>query len=99
MIGLPSDIILASLWNIILAKEVNMKPGKVTFMLADTHIYSNHLEPALDYIKAYNNLKNPEVGYYDYMISYLAALHYFEPSLFTILNYDVDKVIKFNINV
>ena len=49
MIGLPSDIILAALWNILLANEVGMKPGKITMMLGDTHIYEEHFSKAQDY--------------------------------------------------
>jgi len=41
-VGLPSDIILASLYVIMLAKETGLKPGKVTMNFGDAHIYEDH---------------------------------------------------------
>lgn len=46
MVGLPSDIVLAAAWNILLANEVDLKPGKLTFNLGDCHIYEEHYEQA-----------------------------------------------------
>ena len=42
MIGLPSDVILATTWNHLLANELGFEPGRVIFMLGDCHIYENH---------------------------------------------------------
>lgn len=50
MIGLPSDVIFASAWNIMLANEVGLIPGKITFTLGDTHIYEEHIEQAKEYL-------------------------------------------------
>jgi thymidylate synthase len=44
MIGLPSDAVFAAAWNIIIANEVNLKPGFVTMTLGDCHIYDQHRE-------------------------------------------------------
>ena len=49
MIGLPSDIILAAVWNAMLANEVGLKPGKITMDLGDTHIYEEHFKQAQEY--------------------------------------------------
>jgi len=46
IIGLPSDIVFHALLLILLAQEVGLKAGDLTFQLGDTHIYSNHLEQA-----------------------------------------------------
>lgn len=52
MVGVPSDAILAAAWNIILANEVGMVPGKITMMLGDTHIYEEHWDTVEDYVAA-----------------------------------------------
>ena len=44
MVGLPSDVILAYVWNVMLANEVGLKPGAITFMLGDCHVYEQHFD-------------------------------------------------------
>ena len=46
MIGLPSDMILAGAWLIILANELGFKPRYVHMHLGDTHIYKEHWDNA-----------------------------------------------------
>ena len=50
MIGLPSDVVLAAAWNIIMANELGLKPGKLVFMLGDTHIYDSHFPLVQEYL-------------------------------------------------
>jgi len=50
MIGLPSDVIFAAAWNMAIANEVGLKPGNITFMLGDTHIYEEHIAGAEEYL-------------------------------------------------
>lgn len=50
MIGLPSDVILAAIFNILMAQAACLKPGKITFMLGDCHIYEEHLPNAKLYL-------------------------------------------------
>jgi thymidylate synthase len=51
MVGLPSDFILAALMVITLAKEFNLRPGKIKLDLGDCHIYKEHYEGAVEYCK------------------------------------------------
>ena len=51
MIGLPSDVILAAAWNILIAEHLGLNPGKLVFMLGDTHIYESHVENAFEYVR------------------------------------------------
>ncbi len=44
MIGLPSDIVLAAIWLIMLANEFGMSLGTITMQLGDCHIYEEHVE-------------------------------------------------------
>lgn len=51
MIGLPADIILASVWTMLLANECGFEAGRINMMLGDTHIYTNHLDGTMQYLK------------------------------------------------
>jgi thymidylate synthase len=50
MIGLPSDVVLAAAWNILMANQLGLNPGTLTFMLGDTHIYKSHFPDVTDYL-------------------------------------------------
>jgi len=63
MIGLPADFVLAAIWVIILANEVNLRPGTITMMLGDCHIYDEHLDQAEMYINnVYRYLGNLQMS-------------------------------------
>ncbi len=49
MIGVPADIILAYTWIVSLANEFNMKPGRVTMVFGDCHVYADHIDNAMIY--------------------------------------------------
>ena len=51
MVGLPSDIIFAAAWNILIAQETDYIPGDITFMLGDTHIYTSHIPNTHKYLR------------------------------------------------
>ena len=55
MVGLPSDVIFAWAWNVMLANDVGLRPGRITFMLGDTHIYKEHRDVARIYLNRVNN--------------------------------------------
>jgi thymidylate synthase len=59
MIGLPSDIILAYVLNLLVANDVKCVPGEIIMNLGDTHIYEPHYEGAQEYID------NVRVAYMD----------------------------------
>lgn len=43
-IGLPSDVVLASVMLISLSREVDLKPGRIIMNFGDTHLYGEHWE-------------------------------------------------------
>lgn len=51
MIGLPSDVVFAAAWNIAIANEVGLTPGRITMTLGDTHIYEEHSNNADEFLK------------------------------------------------
>jgi thymidylate synthase len=94
MIGLPSDIIFAAAWNMVIATQVGMIPGELTFMLGDTHIYEQHYNEAFKYIKSV------EGHYFKYINSYIdrtATVHNFNKDMLTISSYRPQKSIKFEL--
>ncbi len=97
MVGLPSDIVLAAAWTIILANQCGFKPGKVTMMLGDTHVYANHMPGVVDYLarlEAYPGYSSPS-----YALDKHATVFNFEPDMLQIVNYEAGPVIKFELNV
>jgi thymidylate synthase len=53
MVGLPADALLAAVWLIILANETGYKPGRISMVFGDTHIYEVHHQGALQYLNQY----------------------------------------------
>jgi thymidylate synthase len=49
MVGLPSDVLVAHVWNMLMAKETELEPGEIIMMLGDTHIYEPHFTIAAEY--------------------------------------------------
>ncbi|PIR06664.1 MAG: thymidylate synthase [Candidatus Komeilibacteria bacterium CG11_big_fil_rev_8_21_14_0_20_36_20] len=101
MVGLPSDIILAAAWNIILANQCGFTSGNITMILGDTHIYENHL-PQVDIflnttLSDYPNLRFPDAP--SYSIDKDATVFNFKPEMLNINNYISGPVIKFELNV
>ena len=52
MVGLPSDVVFAAAWLIMIANEFNLHPGIITMTLGDTHIYEGHVGGAFTYISS-----------------------------------------------
>lgn len=93
MIGLPSDVVFASAWNIILANEVGLIPGKITFTLGDTHIYEEHIEQAKEYL----TLLTLELPGYRLTAPKMACHTMFTPSWIEIENYSYLTEMKFEL--
>lgn len=90
MVGLPSDVVLAAAWNVLMADQVGLNPGRLTFMLGDTHIYKSHM---LD------------VGYYmesAYDTYHIGPGYLLEGSLFdfniSLIDYDPQLPIQFEVH-
>lgn len=99
MVGLPSDIVLAALWNILLANEVGLKPGRIKMDLGDTHIYEEHFEQAREYA-SYTSLADGVYQVYpDYeLVAPLGMrIEDFVPSMLQISNYNPQTVMKFEV--
>ena len=94
MIGLPSDIIFAAVWNMLLATELNMQPGELTFMLGDTHIYEEHLVPLQLYL---SRLANNKFSSVEVSIDANATVDNFNKDMIQLAYYEPLEAIKFEL--
>lgn len=92
MLGFPYDMVLAALWNILLANEVNMTPGRLTFMLGDVHIYEEHFDNVTKYI---NNVRENNFNIVEYELDKTATVDNFTPDMLVLKNYNPLESIKF----
>ena len=83
MIGLPSDVILAATWNILMADYLRLLPGKLVFMLGDTHIYKSHTYAVADYLDAVPLVSNHPVSYLNE-----GSLYDFNKDSISLIDYD-----------
>lgn len=96
MIGLPSDIVLAMLFNICVASDTGYKPGKITFMLGDCHVYEEHNLAAKQYLSRLLDFK--EYPTYATSVTSLVDPDYlFEPGHIQIQGYDPYPAIKMEV--
>lgn len=94
LVGLPSDIVLAAIWNILMAKVTGHKPGRITMMLGDTHIYVNHYNKAVDYCRQTEQACDAP----DYQIADYSTFDNFDPEDFQLVNYNPSTPIKFEVH-
>jgi thymidylate synthase len=94
MIGLPSDVIFAAAWLIIMANEVKLKPGKIVMTLGDTHIYMEHAIQAEQYLARTKTYKLPSWT----LLSYEGDEHVdFMPEMLVINDYDPNCRLDFEL--
>lgn len=63
-VGAPSDFILAALYVLTLADELQVSPGIITFNFGDTHLYEEHINEFSSMLLDYE--LNPSDSYVDY---------------------------------
>lgn len=93
MIGLPSDIIMAAAWNILMAEHLELHPGKLIFMLGDTHIYQSHWEAVDEYLKSVHLVGASPVSYYND-----GSIYDFNANSISIINYNPMNPIRFELH-
>jgi thymidylate synthase len=47
VLGLPTDVVLYATLQLLLAHELNLHAGAITFMMGDAHIYENHTDQVI----------------------------------------------------
>lgn len=92
-LGLPSDIILYATLMLILCNETGYTPGKLTFMLGDTHVYRNHIDLFQEHA---SRKMHPLPGF---TLALTAGIDTFDPSDLTLINYQHSGVLNYDFNV
>ena len=87
-LGLPFDVASYAILQRLVAKETGLKSGKLKFMLADTHIYLNHI----DQVKIV--LEREELPPPNIELSEDASLFNFMPDQIRIINYNSHSTVK-----
>lgn len=94
MLGLPADVVLYASLLILISAHVNLKPGNLTFMLGDTHVYANH-------IKTWNDEQHGRPGHVEptWLLSEFADILKFVPDDLELIDYQHGAKIDYAFNV
>jgi thymidylate synthase len=84
MLGLPSDVVLYKVLQLLIARELQADPGCLVFQVGSAHIYKNHIEAAFEY------LSRPIHGLPEAQLDARASLTNFTPELFKLVNYNCE---------
>lgn len=91
-LGLPSDLVLYATLLMLVAKEVDMKPGTLHMQFGDAHVYRPHIEQLQEQLQRHP----PTVGPYA-TLSHDATLDSFSADKFYLHNYDPLEAIKYEL--
>lgn len=91
-LGLPSDIVLYSTLLILIAQTCGMRPGNLTFMMGDSHVYENHITTW------YQQEAAPVYDLPTYALDPAATLDNFHPEMLTLLDYVHGPALKYALN-
>jgi len=97
MIGLPSDIVLAAVWNIMLAHLTGYKPGDITMQLGDCHVYEEHILGALEYLKRVRTACSSEFSYPSYTMNNINSYSEFSNNTIKLTDYQPQDTITFEL--
>lgn len=94
MIGLPSDVLLAYVWNCLVANDVGMQPGEIVLFLGDTHIYEQHYDNAMEYLK---RVRTVDLGERPKHLPFTQGQFDFDPKAFELFDYKPMSKIDFEL--
>lgn len=98
MIGVPSDMILAAVFNKCMAIEAGFDAGPVTMIFGDTHIYEEHEENVFQYLGQVRDIHYTRGPRYNVFTSHpLLGPELFTPSHFDMFGYDPQPPVKFEV--
>lgn len=94
ILGLPSDVALYAALMILLGAELHMKPGNLTFMFGDTHIYNNHHRQWRD-----EQSQRPTVQLPTWQVQNFTTIYNFVPQDIDLPGYNYHERIQYAFNV
>lgn len=96
MIGTPSDVVLAALWNILMAQTVGLTPGKIVMTFGDSHLYESHFDQIPEYLNQVDQVEL-DLEFATWKLDPTATVFNFVPSMFELVGYNPMPAIKFNL--
>ena len=94
MLGLPNDIVFMAAFNTLLAKEVDLYPRKLIFMIGDAHIYAKHIDNTYNYL---GGVEDFDFKFIEYTLNKNSRLKTFIPSDLDIDYENYLKPLKFEL--
>jgi thymidylate synthase len=89
MVGIPSDMILASVMLLCFASLADLKPQNIKMVIGDAHIYEEHFDNAKLQLKSHLN----DLPKYEFKKQF--SLYGFYPKDLRIINYNYNNNIKY----
>ncbi len=91
-LGLPSDIVLYAALLILIAQETGQHPGKLVFMMGDSHVYENHMQQLPE------QFARPVHPLPSYIMSEGATIDNFVAEDLDLIDYTNSGVLKYALN-
>ncbi len=98
MIGLPSDVILAATWNILMAHLTDYEPGSLVFQMGDVHIYEEHFMNTILYVNAAHEMDEMAAPRYN-LDKDISFFEEFLPSMLLLSDYNPAPALDFILKV
>lgn len=91
-LGLPSDIILYAALMVVLCNETSLRPGVLTFMMGDSHVYRNHIDQFQEHAN------RPMHGLPKFTLATNSSVDTFKPTDLSLINYVNSGVLNYVFN-
>jgi thymidylate synthase len=93
-LGLPSDIISAAIFNLLMANTTGYIPGRIIMQLGDVHLYSGHFNQAEQYLTQAAELTNSLLNVPKYSLAPSASVFSFTKEDFAVFDYQHQSPIQ-----
>ena len=95
-LGLPSDLVLSGVLQMLVARQTNLIPGRLVFFMGNAHVYKNHFDTCQTQLARSTRFVNgapPQV-----LLDPFADLFSFNPSDAKVINYDPQGALQYELN-
>lgn len=98
-VGVPFDTLEHAILTHLFARHLNVQPGTLTHVMADSHIYKNQVDGVLQQLSQYENMDPIRIGTPRFSFKPGAPANFWEITIndFEILEYNPASAIKFEV--
>ena len=90
-LGLPTDVALYAALLIVLANSVGYKPGRIAFMMGDTHVYAKHMDTLQEQVLRVAGTPCT------WQLDENATVDNFHPGMLKIINYVPQEALRYEL--